>query len=64
MKQDWHVTYSIQGRTTFYCDTKEEAEMLANGYLSQVCRGLYPDCCCNDYEIEEIYTYDDESVEE
>lgn len=53
--KEWEVEATIEIKTSFYCDTKEEAEKEAHKYLSELCQGLYPDCCSNSYEIENIY---------
>lgn len=63
MIKEWQVEFTIEGKTSFLCDTKEEAEKEAHKYLSELCQGLYPDCCSNDYEIESIYSYTTESEE-
>lgn len=55
--KEWEVEATIEIKTSFFCDTKEEAEKMANDYLTQLCRGLHPDCCSNSYEIENIYSY-------
>ena len=57
MDKEWEVNDTIEIRTTFICDTKEEAEKMAHEYLSNLCQSLYPDCDSNSYEIEDIYTY-------
>ena len=51
MDKEWEVEATIEIRTSFFCDTKEEAEKEANKYLEELCTGLYPDCCSNSYEI-------------
>ena len=63
MDKVWEVEATVEIKTSFYCNTKEEAEKAANEYLTELCQGLYPDACSNSYEIENIYTYD-ESEEE
>jgi len=55
--KEWEVEATIEIKTSFLCDTKEEAEKMANEYLTELCTGLYPDCCSNSYEIESIYSY-------
>ena len=50
--KEWEVEATIEIRTSFFCDTKEEAEKEAHKYLEELCTGLYPDCCSNSYEIE------------
>ena len=55
MSKEWIVEFTIEGRTSFFYDTKEEAEKEAHKYLSELCQGLYPECCSNDYEIENIH---------
>lgn len=62
MSQDkeWEVEASIEIKTSFWCKTKEEAEKKANDYLTQLCQGLYPDCCSNSYEIDDIYSYSED----
>ncbi len=57
--REWEVSATIEIKTSVFCDTKEEAEEEARKYLSEICRGLYPDCCSNSYEINDI-----EEVEE
>ncbi len=57
MEQEWEVEFTIEGKASFYCGTKEEAEKIADEYLSELCQSLYPDCCSNSYEIENIYSY-------
>ena len=57
MGREWIVEATIEIRTTLFCDIKEEAERRANEYLTELCTGLYPDCCSNNYEIENIYSY-------
>ena len=57
MNKEWEVEASMEIRTSFWCETKEEAEKMANDYLTQLCQGLYPDCCSNSYEIDNIYSY-------
>lgn len=64
MQIEWEVDFTIQGRTSFFCNTKEEAEKEAHKYLSELCQGLYPDCDSNDYEINEIYTYEEVKADE
>lgn len=44
MDKEWEVEASIEIKTSFWCKTKEEAEKMANDYLTQLCQGLYPDC--------------------
>ena len=61
--KEWIVEFTITGRTSFFSNTKEEAEKDAKEYLSEVCKSLYPYCDSNDYDIDEIYTYEEE-VEE
>lgn len=63
MIKEWNVDFTIEGRTSFFYETKEEAEKEVKKYLSELCRSLYPGCC-SDYEINEIYTYDEEGEEE
>ena len=60
MDKEWEVEASIEIKTSFWCKTREEAEKLANDYLTQLCRGLYPDCYSNSYEIDNIYSYTDD----
>lgn len=55
--KEWEVEATIEIKTSFLCNTKEEAEKEAHKYLSKLCQGLYPDCCSNSYEIESIYSY-------
>ena len=57
--KEWQVEFTLEGRTSFYCETKEEAEKCAHEYLSGLAQSLYPDMCSNNYEIQEIYTYDE-----
>lgn len=63
MNKEWEVEFTIEGKTSFFCDTKKEAEEMANEYLSELCQSLYPDCCSNNYEIEDIYTYEEDEDE-
>ena len=58
--KEWEVEATIEIRTSFFCDTKEEAEEEAHRYLSELCQSLYPDCCSNSYEIENIYSYSED----
>ena len=60
MDKEWEVEYTIEGKTSFFCNTKEEADKMAHDYLSELCQGLYPDCCSNSYEIEDICSYTDD----
>lgn len=60
MTKEWHIEYTIEGSTSFFYETKEEAEKDAHKYLSELCQGLYPDCCSNSYEIVDIYSYDED----
>ena len=53
---EWELEAIIEIRTSFNCNTKEEAEEMAHKYLSELCQSLYPDCCSNNYEIENIYS--------
>ena len=55
MDKEWEVEATIEVKISFFCDTKEESEKRANEYLTELCTGLYPDCCSNSYEIENIY---------
>lgn len=52
---EWEVEATIEIKTSFICKTQEEAETEAQNYLSNLCKSLYPDCCSNSYEINEIY---------
>ena len=61
--KEWIVEFTITGRTSFYSKTKKEAEKEAKEYLSEVCRDLYPGCDSNDYEIDDIYTYEEDEEE-
>lgn len=63
MDKEWDVEATIEIKTSFCCDTKEEAEEMAHEYLSKLCQGLYPDCCSNSYEIENVYSYSEDDVE-
>lgn len=56
----WEVEATIEIKTSFYCDTKEKAEKMANEYLSELCQNLYPDCCSNSYDIENVYSYSED----
>ena len=38
----WEVKTTIEIRTSFLCDTREEVEKEAYKYLSELCRGFYP----------------------
>ena len=60
--KEWQVEATINIFTSIFAETKEEAEKEARAYLSEMCQGLYPDCC--DYEIESIYSYTDDESEE
>ncbi len=60
MDKEWEVEATIEIRTSFCCDTKEEAEKTAHEYLSEICQDLYPECCSNSYEIEDIYSYSED----
>ena len=60
MNKEWVVEATIDIRTSLFCDTKEEAGKRAHEYLSELCQSLYPDCCSNDYEIENIYSYSED----
>ena len=60
MDKEWEVEATIEIKTSFFCDTKEEAEKSAHKYLEKLCTSLYPDCCSNSYEINEIYSYSEE----
>ena len=60
MDKEWEVEATIEIKTSFFCDTKEEAEKQAHKYLEELCTGLYPDCCSNSYEIENIYSYSED----
>ena len=59
--KEWEVEATIEIRTSILCDTKEEAEKEAHKYLSELCQGLYPECSSNSYEIEDIYSYTEDS---
>lgn len=63
MNKEWHIEATIEIRTSFFCETKKEAEEAADDYLFNLCSDLHPDCDANSYEIENVYTYDGE-VEE
>ena len=56
--KEWQVEFTITGKTSFYCNDKKEAEAEAHKYLSELCRNQYVDCC--DYEIEDVYTYEED----
>ena len=58
--KEWEVEATIEIKTSYFCETKEEAEKLAHEYLTELCIGLYPDCDSNSYEIENVYTYEEE----
>jgi hypothetical protein len=60
MDKEWEVEATIEIRTSIFCDTKEEAEKEAHKYLTELCQGLYPECCSNSYEIENIYSYSED----
>lgn len=60
MDKEWEVEASIEIKTSFWCKTKEEAEKMANDYLTQLCQDLYPDSCSNSYEIDDIYSYSED----
>lgn len=38
MDKEWEVEFTIEGKTSFFCDTKEEAEKKAHDYLSELCQ--------------------------
>ena len=57
MDNEWNIEATIEIKTSFFCDTKEEAEKRAHEYLSELCQSLYPECDSNSYEIENIYSY-------
>ena len=63
MNKEWEVEATIEIRTSFFCKTKEEAEEEARKYLSELCQSLYPECCSNDYNIDNVYTYEEEEDE-
>ena len=63
MIKEWNVDFTIEGRTSFFYGTKEEAEKEAKKYLSELSLSLYPECDAY-YEINDIYTYDEEEEEE
>lgn len=52
MLNEWEVEFTLaaKGKTSFFCDTKEEAEEMAHNYFSYL---LYPDCRPS-YEIKGI----------
>ena len=56
-EKEWEVEATIEIKTSFFCDTKEEAEKMAHEYLSELCQSLYPECYPNSYEIENVYSY-------
>lgn len=58
--KEWEVEATIEIKTSFICESKEEAEEIANRYLSELCQDLYPDCSSNSYEIESIYSYSED----
>lgn len=58
--KECEVEATIEVKTSFFCNTKEEAEERAHEYLSELCRDLYPDCCSNSYEIENVYSYEED----
>ena len=60
MDKEWEVEATIEIKTSFFCETKEEAEKEAHKYLEELCTGLYPDCCSNSYEINDIYSYSED----
>lgn len=62
--KEWEVEATIEIRTSFFYDTKEEAEKEAHKYLSELCQGLYPECDSNNYEIENIYSNTEDESEE
>ncbi len=51
MDKEWEVEFTIEGKTSFFCDTREEAEKNAHKYLSELCQSLYPDCCSNSCQL-------------
>ncbi len=66
MDKEWEVEFTLEGRIFLVCESKEEAEKLANEYLSGLCQDLYPDCYSTSYEIDNVYSYseDEEGAEE
>ncbi len=60
MNKEWEVEATIDIRTSFVCETKEEAEKLAHEYLSELCRDLYPECTADSYEIDSVYSYEED----
>ena len=65
MKSDkeWEVEATIEIKTSFFCATKEEAEKEAHKHLQKLCQDLYPDCCSNSYEINDICSYTEDEEE-
>lgn len=61
--KEWEVEATIEIKTSFICSTKEEAEKEAHEYLSKLCQGLYPECCSNSYEINDIYSCTEDEEE-
>lgn len=57
MDKEWEVEFTIEGKISFFCNTKEEAVKMAQDYLPELCQDLYPLCCSNSYEIENVYSY-------
>lgn len=62
--KEWEVEATIEIKTSFFCATKEEAEKEAHEYLQKLCQGLYPECCSNSYEINDIYSYTEDEPQE
>ena len=64
MNKEWEVEATIEIKTSFFCKTKEEAEEEARKYLSELCQSLYPECDSNNYEIENVYIYEEDDADE
>ena len=37
MIKEWEVEFTIEGKISFFCNTKEEAEKMAHDYVSELC---------------------------
>ena len=55
--KEWEVEATIEIRTSFFLRHKGRSKKEAHKYLEELCTGLYPDCCSNSYEIEDVYSY-------
>lgn len=60
MNKEWELRATIKIKTSFTCNTKEEAEEIARKYLSRLQLLLYPDYCSTNYEIQSIESQESE----